>query len=175
MKKFLALTLVLAMALSLAGCYSVVGMLSIDNGKQQVPVQEGDAFLKDDDAPAEDIAPDWGLTLEVKDVTAKGLTLVIRQSGGSELTGEINTGTPYALKMRDGDTWVDVPMIREDIAWNTIGYLVPMGGELEQNLDWSWMYGELEAGEYLLVKEFMDFRGAGDYDTFSFSVTFEVE
>lgn len=173
MKKFLALTLVLAMALSLAGCYSVVGMSSIDNGKQQGAVQEGDAFLEDA-PPAEDIAPDWGLTLDVKDVTPKGLTLVIRQSGGAP-TGDINTGTPYALKMRDGDTWVEVPMIRDDIAWNTIGYLVPMGGELEQNLNWSWMYGELDAGEYLLVKEFMDFRGAGDYDMFSFEVKFTVE
>ena len=33
----------------------------------------------------------------------------------------------------------------------------------------------LPAGEYLLVKEFMDFRATGDYDTFTFSVPFTVE
>ena len=56
-----------------------------------------------------------------------------------------------------------------------MAYVVPTGGELERELNWSWMYGELEAGEYLLVKEFMDFRGTGDYDTFTFSVEFTVE
>ena len=167
MKKFLTLVLALTMVLTLAGCYRA-NMLD----KEALPPEEVPPTCGE--LPAESV-PQWGITMEAKDVTPKGMTLVIRQEGGVELTGEVNTGDPYALKMREGDTWIDVPMIRDDIAWNAIAYLVPTGGELEQNLNWAWMYGDLEAGEYLLVKEFMDFRGTGDYDTFTFSVEFTVE
>jgi len=153
MKKLLILCLALVMTLTLAGCYRA-NMLD----KDALPPEEVPPTCGEVDA---EHVPQWGLTFETKDVTAKGMTLVIRQEGGVELTGQINTGTPYGLKMREGDTWVEVPLLREDIAWNTVAYLVPTGGELEQNLDWSWMYGELEAGEYLLVKSFMDFRATG--------------
>ena len=167
MKKRFILCLALVMALTLAGCYRA-NMLD----KDALPPEEVPPTCGEVDA---EHVPQWGLTFETKDVTPKGMTLVIRQEGGVELTGEINTGDPYGLKMREGDTWVEVPMIREDIAWNAVAYLVPTGGELEQNLNWSWVYGELEAGEYLLMKSFMDFRATGDYDTFTFSVPFTVE
>ena len=167
MQKRFILCLALAMMLTLAGCYRA-NMLD----KEALPPEEVPPACGEVDAES---VPQWGLTFETKDVTPKGMTLVIRQEGGVELTGEINTGDPYGLKMREGDTWVEVPLIREDIAWNAVAYLVPTGGELEQNLNWSWMYGELEAGEYLLMKSFMDFRATGDYDTFTFSVPFMVE
>ena len=167
MKKRFILCLALGMLLTLAGCYRA-NMLD----KEALPPEEVPPTCGEVDA---EHVPQWGLTFETKDVTPKGMTLVIRQEGGVELTGQINTGDPYGIKMREGDTWVEVPLIREDIAWNAVAYLVPTGGELEQNLNWSWVYGELEAGEYLLVKSFMDFRATGDYDTFTFSVPFTVE
>lgn len=160
MKKLLTLALALVTVLSLAGCAS---------GKEALPPEE-------ELAPhVETGTPDWGITMVAKDVTATGMTLIIRQSGGVEVTGEIETGNPYALYMLDGEAWAAVPMTREDIAWTAIAYLVPFGGEIEQELDWSWMYGELEAGEYKLVKGFMDFRGSGDYDEATFEVRFTVE
>lgn len=172
MKKLLALALALAMVLSLTGCYRAKMLFADDVKTMEV---EGWAVTKDGETPHKDALPDWGITLEAKDVTPTGMTLVIRQAGGAEVTGELNTGTPYTLKMRDGDTWLDLPLLREDIAWNAVAYLIPFGGELEQNLNWSQLYGELDSGEYLLVKSIMDFRAAGDYDTFMFSVEFEIE
>ena len=178
MKKFLALTLPLVMVLALAGCHCLKMLVADDAKTTEI---DGCAVTEDEEAPptcaeqsTDEVIPDWVITLSVKDVTAKGLTLVIAQSGGAP-TGELETGAPYSLKMADGGTWVDVPQIRDDIAWNAIAYLIPMGGELEQDLDWSWMYGELAAGNYLLSKQVMDFRGTGGYDTFMFSVEFAVE
>ena len=167
MKKFLTLVLTLLMALSLAGCYRA-NMLD----KDALPPEEVPPTCAE--ASAED-APQWGITMEAKDVTPKGMTLVIHQEGGVEVTGEINTGEPYALYRLEGDIWMEVPTIRDDIAWNAVAYLIPFGGELEQELNWSWIYGELDAGEYKLVKGFMDFRGTGDYDQASFEVRFTVE
>ena len=80
-----------------------------------------------------------------------------------------------SARMRRSRSAILSVLISSFIAWNAVAYLVPTGGELEQDLNWSWMYGELEAGEYLLMKSFMDFRGTGDYDTFTFSVPFTVE
>ena len=182
MKKMFILCLALVMTLTLAGCYRAKMLFADEVKTMEV---EGWAVEKDalppeevpptcGELPAERV-PQWGLTFEIKAVTAKGMTLVIRQEGGVELTGQINTGTPYGIKMREGDTWVDAPLLREDIVWNTVAYPVPTGGELEQELNWSQLYGELPAGEYLLVKSFMDFRATGDYDTFTFSVPFTVE
>lgn len=160
MKKLFALLLALVTVLSLVGCAAT---------KDALPPEE------ELTAQTETGAPQWGITMEAKDVTASGMTLVIHQEGGVEVTGEINTGDPYALYRLEDDIWTEVPTTRDDIAWNAIAYLVPMGGELEQTLDWSWMYGQLPAGEYKLVKSFMDFRGPGDYDQASFEVVFTVE
>ena len=165
MKKFLTLVLTLLIVLSLAGCYRA-NMLD----KDALPPEEELTAQTEKTG-----APQWGITMEAKDVTPKGMTLVIHQEGGVEVTGEINTGDPYALYRLEGDVWMEVPMIRDDIAWNAIAYLIPFGGELEQELNWSWMYGDLPAGEYKLVKGFMDFRGTGDYDQASFEVEFVVE
>lgn len=165
MKKLCALLLSLAAVLSLAGCYRA-NMLD----KDALPPEE--ELTAQTEKTGE---PQWGITMEAKDVTPKGMTLVIHQEGGVEVTGQINTGDPYGLYRLEGDIWMEVPMIRDDIAWNAIAYLIPFGGELEQELNWSWMYGELDAGEYKLVKSFMDFRGTGDYDQASFEVEFTVE
>lgn len=161
MKKFLTLVLTLLMVLSLVGCAAT---------KDALPPEE--ELTAQTEKTGE---PQWGITMEAKDVTPKGMTLVIHQEGGVEVTGEINTGDPYALYRLEGDVWMEVPMIRDDIAWNAIAYLIPFGGELEQELNWSWMYGDLPAGEYKLVKSFMDFRGTGDYDQASFEVEFVIE
>ena len=163
MKKLFALLLALLMVLSLVGCGAA---------KEALPPEEVPPTCAE--ASAEH-APQWGITMEARDVTPKGMTLVIHQEGGVEVTGEINTGDPYALYRLEDDIWMEVPMIRDDIAWNAIAYLIPFGGELEQELNWSWIYGELDAGEYKLVKSFMDFRGTGDYDQASFEVEFTVE
>lgn len=167
MKKFFTLLLALAMLLTLTGCYSA-NMLD----KEALPPDEVPPIYGD--IPAESV-PQWGLTFEVEDVTPTGMTLIVHQKDGVELTGQINTGTPFGLKMLEKKAWVDMPLLRDDITWNTIAYAVPTGGEFVQSLNWSQLYGELPTGEYLLVKEFMDFRGTGDYDTFTFSVPFTVE
>lgn len=182
MKKLFILALALATVLSLAGCYRANMLFADDVKTMEVEVW---AIVKDDtpseevpptcgETPTDEVIPDWGIALSAKDVTPKGMTLVIAQNGGAP-TGELTTGDPYALHRPEGDTWVEVPQIRDDIAWNDVAYLIPMGGELEQELNWSWIYGELEAGKYMLTKQVMDFRGAGAYDTFTYGVEFTVE
>ena len=123
--------------------------------------------------------PDWGLSFEVKNVSATGLTLVVTQSGGNP-TGELMTGEPYRLITLVDDTWKDVeelplPEGVDGRAWNSIGYPISKGETREFEINWEWMFGELPSGTYRIIKEFMDFRKTGDYDTSEYWVEFNIQ
>lgn len=120
-------------------------------------------------------ANDWGLNLSVKNVTPAGATLVITQSGGNP-SGELKYGSEYKIQSLNGDTWEDVPYVTEvDVGWTYEAYMVEMDTDSEIELSWDWLYGSLTAGQYRIVKQFMDFRGSGDYDTENYYATFEIK
>ncbi len=116
----------------------------------------------------------WGVALYAENITPTGLTLVCTQSGG-EPAGELQTGCDYKLMVLENGNWEYVPYIVEEIAWTTEAYLIPMEGSMEWELNWERIYGQLPAGRYRLVKNIMDFRDAGDYDTADFYVEFTIE
>lgn len=123
--------------------------------------------------------PNWGLTLSVKNVTSTGLTLLCTQSGG-EPTGTLETGEPYRLISLVDGTWKTVeelplPEGVDGRAWNSLAYLIPMEETREFEINWGWIFGELPPGTYRLIKEFMDFRGTANYDTFDYWVEFEIQ
>ena len=115
----------------------------------------------------------FGIRFSTKNVSPTGLTLVCAQDG-TETTGQLQTGEKYKLVVQNGDTWEDVDYVTDAIGWEEIALLIPNGGEVEWNIDWKDLYGELPAGKYCIVKEINDFRAAGDYDTQVYSVTFEI-
>lgn len=155
MKKILAIALTLMFIFTLAGC----GDQPAENQPVETP------------APAYD----WGLDLSVKDVTPTGVTLVISQSGGSP-SGTLEYGSDYKIQTLDGDTWRDVPYATdENVAWTGEAYMVEMEADSEIRLSWDWLYGSLSAGQYRIVKQFMDFRDTGDYDTDNYYVSFEIK
>lgn len=123
--------------------------------------------------------PNWGLTLSVKNVTSTGLTLLCTQSGG-EPTGTLETGEPYRLISLVDGTWKTVeelplPEGVDGRAWNSLAYLIPMEETREFEINWGWIFGELQPGTYRLIKEVMDFRGTANYDTFDYWVEFEIQ
>ncbi len=129
-----------------------------------IPVEEYD----------ENTASIWGITLEVKDVNPDGLTLIMKQSGGSP-SGELETGSDFILYEKKGDSWEKVPYIfDDDVSWTSIAYLVDMGTSTEIPLNWINFYGELPSGTYRLSKNFMDFRGPGDFDSAKAYVEFVI-
>ena len=116
----------------------------------------------------------WGITLSVENVTSSGLTLICTQSGG-EPTGELDTGSDYHLLVLENDTWKDVPTVIEEYGWTSEAYIIPMGGSREFEINWEWLYGKLPAGNYRIVKGFMDFRETGDYDIKTYFAEFEIK
>ncbi len=131
--------------------------------------ENADPTAKDDQG-----FPDWGLTLSVKDVTPTGLTLVCTKNGGNP-TGELMCGDEYHLIALEEGNWKDVPTVIEEYGWNSMAYWITEGQDTEFEYSWEWLYGKLPAGTYRLTKEFMDFRGTGEYDTAKYWVEFEIE
>ncbi len=118
-----------------------------------------------------DPADEWGITLSVKDVTNTGATVVFSQSGGNP-NGELNTGSWYCLEYEGKEMEF---IVEGDVAWTAEAYMIPKDSEIEMKVNWEWLYGTLEPGEYIIRKEVMDFRGPGDYDKKGYSAKFVVE
>ena len=121
---------------------------------------------------------DWGFTLTAGGVTPTGLTLTFTQSGGHP-TGSLQYGAYYWLEREEEvGGWVRVPVIldpSENWGWTDVSYHISMDGQTSEEVDWSWLYGELAPGRYRIGKEVMDFRKAGDYDTQVYYAEFSVD
>ncbi len=71
--------------------------------------------------------------------------------------------------------WVMIPYIVDgDILWTTIAYIVEKNQASQMSIDWEWLYGELSAGRYLIVKLFANYRGPGDVDNYYLACEFTI-
>ena len=92
-----------------------------------------------------------GCTMEVSKVTPTDCTVIFGNRTGDEIT----FGEDFSLEVREEETgeWRNVPIIFDgDWAFNMIGYPVQSGKDREWDVDWSWLYGSLEEGNYRIVK-----------------------
>ena len=119
--------------------------------------------------------PNWGLTLNAKNITNTSLTLVCTQSGGSP-TGELMTGSYYVIERYIDGKWCHIEYLEQeyDIGWTMEAYIIPLNESVGFDIDWGWLYGSLPAGKYRIGKEFSDFRGTGNYDSVMCYAEFEI-
>ena len=155
MKKIIALALILMFVLPLAGC----GKGDDSNGKTNDGMQN-----------------EWGITLEAENVMPGGLSLVCHQSGGDGVS-ELQTGSFYVIQRLEEAGWTDVAYAPQEyeVAWTTEAWIIQRENTTTWDVNWEWLYGELPAGEYRIGKEFMNFRGPGDYDNKVLYTDFVIE
>ncbi|ACL21317.1 hypothetical protein Dhaf_3299 [Desulfitobacterium hafniense DCB-2] len=114
-----------------------------------------------------------GVTMGVKEgtVSLSGLTLNFTNSSDKQCI----YGDYFLLEKRVNGKWYQVPTIIDNYAFNDIGYDLATGGNGEWRVDWGWLYGELEPGDYRIVKDISDFRGTGDYEKYYLTAEFSVD
>jgi len=114
-----------------------------------------------------------GVTMEIQEgtVSATGLTLLFT----NETDKEGIYGDPFTLEKKIDGSWFEIPVILEEYGFNDIGYNLPPNGESEWEVDWEWLYGPLDSGEYRIMKEISDFREPGDYDEHYFAAPFTID
>lgn len=94
---------------------------------------------------------DDSVTLSIKDdtLTNKGATFILKNNTNKEYW----YGEEYIIEKKDNNSWKEVSTLTgEPLTWNMIAYTLKPNEEKEINIDWSFGYGELESGDYRLVK-----------------------
>lgn len=152
MKKLLALLLCFSCLFSFAACGA----------------DKGDTF------GAEGTAEDWGIHMTLENVSSTGLTLTITRSGGIA-AGSLETGADYYLeRSEDGVFWEPVSTFEEPV-WDMMSRLILEGENLVFNLDWSWLYGNLEPGQYRIYKTITLFGETGAKESQIYCEGFEIK
>lgn len=114
-----------------------------------------------------------GFSISVKEgsLSPQGLTLVFTNQSG--VTGVYGEGF-FLEKKIDGE-WYEVPVQEEEYGFPDIGYELPPNETEDFTIDWEWLYGTLEAGEYRIVIQVLNVREPGDYDNYYLSAEFNIK
>lgn len=119
---------------------------------------------------------DWGITLDVQNVTSTGLELLCTYMGGD---GEDRpfTGSEFWIDVWDGTEWQEVEWVFDgELAW-TLEAIYPAAlGTISWPHNWELLYGELPEGIYRLGKHFSKPGSTdGTYEKQTYYVRFLVE
>ena len=97
------------------------------------------------------------------------------KSNGNDVS-ELSTGSFFIVEHLVDDSWVEVEIKdpKGEIAWTAEAWMIPLNDTVEWPINWEFLYGELESGDYRIGKEIMNFRGPGDYDKEMVYVEFTV-
>ena len=87
---------------------------------------------------------DWGIELELMEVSATGMTICCKQSGGQQI-GELEV---EGYHLADADGFIETLDASAHIP--NLGVMLQMDGETLLTMDWTDVYGELPSGEYLV-------------------------
>lgn len=97
-----------------------------------------------------------GLIFSLRKITPSGARISFTQYN-SEVEKEIIFGQEYAIEKEVDGKYEELPVVVEgDYGFEDIAYIVEKGEETTQEVDWKWLYGELEPGNYRMVKTVND-------------------
>jgi hypothetical protein len=115
-----------------------------------------------------------GVTMIAKEgtVSSTGLTVILENK--SDKQGIY--GQEFWLEKKITGSWYQVPIAFDgNYGFDSIGYDLSPSDVKEWTVDWDWLYGSLDTGEYRIVKDILNFRKTGDYDEYYLTAEFTVE
>ncbi|MEA1962156.1 MAG: M56 family metallopeptidase [Bacillota bacterium] len=114
-----------------------------------------------------------GVTMNVKKGTVSTTGVIVAFQNNS--SRKCDYGEYFCLEKKLNGSWYQVPVIIDgDYGFNDIAYDLAPGDDGEWAVDWDWLYGSLDTGEYRIVKNISDFRGTGDYDKYNLAAEFTI-
>lgn len=112
-----------------------------------------------------------GVTLNVKDKSTQqsGLTVIIHNNTKDEFLYD----PFYCVEKSKSGKWYQVPEITENASFGLIGYALKANSSAVVEIDWEWLYGDLEVGNYRIIKR-LGYKS--NYDkAYYLSTEFEVK
>ena len=113
-----------------------------------------------------------GLSMRVIKNTPAGAVLEIVNTASRQVT----YGDDYELEKQDKKTgeWRSVPL-KKETAINDIGYETEKDEAVRWKVNWRVTYGKLDAGNYRIVKRFLELKGNGNgYNEYTLSAEFKI-
>ena len=115
-----------------------------------------------------------GVTMIVKEGMVSPTGLTVRFENNSDK--QCIYGEEFWLEKKIKGRWYQVPIALDgNYGFNSIGYDLSASNGKDWTVDWDWLYGSLDTGEYRIVKDILDFRKAGDYDNYHLTAEFTID
>ena len=89
------------------------------------------------------------VTMALSDVTPTGAVVTIQDCNPEPFV----YGEWYVIEQQKDGLWYEVKTKLNDYGFNEIGWLTDENGVLTMDVDWAWLYGELPAGQYRILKQ----------------------
>ena len=89
------------------------------------------------------------VTMTVSGVTPTGAVVTIQDCNPEPFV----YGEWYVIEQEKDGLWYEVKTKLNDYGFNEIGWLTDENGTLTMDVDWAWLYGELPAGQYRILKQ----------------------
>ncbi|MGI5901461.1 MAG: immunoglobulin-like domain-containing protein [Desulfitobacteriia bacterium] len=174
MKKYLYLSFCIVIALTfLSGC-SGYNNSKIAEGAENKNVHQSSETIDWEPTAYETVNNFAGVTMTVKKgtVSPSGLTVAFKNNSDKQCI----YGEYFLLEKKINEKWYRVPVVIDGhYGFDTIGYDLASGKEGEWKVNWDWLYGSLDPGEYRIVKDILDFRNTGDYDKYYLAAEFIID
>ena len=112
--------------------------------------------------------PEIALSVSLKDISPTGATLVFDQYDADAPKGQLEHGSEFVIEVLKNGEWKRAPItIEGDWGFTLLAYILPCEEVTEMKIDWEWLYGELEPGEYRIRHGVDDFIESGVYDSYT--------
>jgi hypothetical protein len=106
-----------------------------------------------------------GLMVSVKNVSKTGATLIFQQFDSSVKT-ELSFGENIIIEKKTESGWKEADIAADgEYGYNAVAHLIHLDGTTEYQYDWSWLYGELDAGEYRISVTVTNRQSGGNQDS----------
>lgn len=109
-------------------------------------------YKNEDEKKIQDIYSKVSLSIKENTLNKTGATIIISDISEQKHTYE----EWFRIDKKENDYWEELKPIDDNYGFKDIGLLVGENNQLEINTDWSKIYGELEKGQYRLVKDLYD-------------------
>jgi hypothetical protein len=106
-----------------------------------------------------------GLMVSVKNVSKTGATLIFQQFDSSVKT-ELSFGENIIIEKKTESGWKEADIAADgEYVYDEVAHLIHLDGTTEYQYDWSWLYGELDAGEYRISVTVTNRQSGGNQDS----------
>lgn len=114
-----------------------------------------------------------GVSMEVLEHTVSPTNLRVVMNNNSDKY--LVYGEEFSVERKMNNEWHELPIENENYGFTDIGYDLNPGIRIEEEINISFLYDQLEPGEYRVIKSVLEVREPGDYDEYYLTAEFSIE